>query len=373
MISGVPPRFPLLPPLPSRNPAFIEEPGAVRLDEALGAWVVSRYDDVAAALRDTALIIPGTQASNDASHVANAGARAEAHVAVRHASSVALSHDRIDAWSAEMRSSAERMLGALRASTREAQPIDLAAAFVRPWSHALAMSVSGISVDTTTERELIALAREIFLAAACTTDADAPSAAIAATAALARRLSSADPVIGVQSFVALTHTLACALASAWDVLLRHDDVMDRLRTTPSMIPAATDELLRLASPSRAVFRRAAVETTVGEQHIPAGARVILMLASANRDPLRFPQPDRFDVDRNAIGHLGFGRGTHHCAGAQLIRSAVTIATTTLLNTVQGMIPAGDVAMIGGFAIAGVDALPVTLTFTNLEPHACSKL
>lgn len=369
MISGVTPRFPLVPPLPSRNPALIEEPGAVRLDEALGAWVVSRYDDVAAALRDTALIIPGTQASNDSSRVANAFARTEAHRAVRHASSVALSHDRIDAWSAEMRSSAERMLGALRASTREAQPIDLAAAFVRPWSHALAMSVNGISTDPTNEDDLIALAREIFLAAACTTDADAPSTAAGATTALARRLSSADSVIGVQSFVALTHTLPCALASAWDVLLRHDDVMDRLRTTPSMISAATDELLRLASPSRAVFRRAAVETTVCEQHIPTGARVILMLASANRDPLHFPQPDRFDVNRNSTGHLGFGRGTHHCAGAQLILSAVTIATSALLNTVDAMIPAGDVTMLGGFAIAGVDALPVTLTFTNLEPHA----
>ena len=365
MLSDVSSRFLPLPPPLSRDAEFVSEPSAVRFDETLNAWVVSRYDDVAAALRDTALIMPGAPQSSDVGRAANAAA----HMAVRHASSASLSHDRLDVWSSEMRQSAERMLGELRASMRDAQPIDLVAAFVRPWSQALAMSVNAVSTDSSDENELITRAREVFLAAACTTDPDAPSTALAATTALAHRLSNADPVIGVQSFVALTHTLPCALASAWHVLLRHGDVMARLCATPSLIPTATDELLRLASPSRAVFRRASAETIIDGRQIPTGARVVLMLASANRDPRRFPQPDRFDVDRDAIGHFGFGRGTHHCAGAQLIRSAVTVATSTLINTVDAMVPAGEVTMIGGFAIGGVDALPVILRFTNHELHA----
>lgn len=92
---------------------------------------------------------------------------------------------------------------------------------------------------------------------------------------------------------------------------------DLVRNDPALIPRAIDEALRLESPVRA-FTRVAVENyEVGGIMIPAGDRVLIMYAAANRDERRFPDPDRFDVTRDAKDHLGFGHGVHRCAGSYL--------------------------------------------------------
>jgi cytochrome P450 len=98
---------------------------------------------------------------------------------------------------------------------------------------------------------------------------------------------------------------------------RHPDQWDRVRNEPALIPRAIHEALRLESPVRAFSRLAVEEYLVDGTAIPAGDRVLIMYAAANRDERRYPDPDRFDVTRDAKDHLGFGHGVHRCAGSYL--------------------------------------------------------
>jgi cytochrome P450 len=130
-----------------------------------------------------------------------------------------------------------------------------------------------------------------------------------------------------------------------------------LRAERSFMPSAVDELLRFAGPSRAVFRRAIADVRIGNLRIAKGDRVVLLLSAANRDASRFANPDCLDLKRDSSGHLSFGRGTHFCAGASLVRLALTVATTTLLDAFSVITPIGDATWLDGFAIRGLSSLP----------------
>jgi cytochrome P450 len=97
----------------------------------------------------------------------------------------------------------------------------------------------------------------------------------------------------------------------------HPAQWDLVRNDPTLIPRAIDEALRLESPVRAFTRMAVEDYDVGGTVIPAGDRVLIMYGAANRDERRYPNPDAFDVTRDAKDHLGFGHGVHRCAGSYL--------------------------------------------------------
>lgn len=315
---------------------------APRLDAALGAWVLTRHADVAAALRDARLVAGGGQGTSDA------------HAAVRRAAARALSAERLTALRVAMDASARALLAELPAG----EPVELVGAFVAPWSLEVAAAAVGVSVDDA--RPLAALARDVFLAAAHATDAAFPPHAQTAVVELARRLAGAGDWADVQSFVALSQTLPAFLAGAWRELLRDPAAAALLRARPASMPRAVEELLRLAGPSRAVFRVARADLTLGGATIAAGDRVALMLAAANRDPARFPDPDRLDPGRRAAAHLAFGRGAHVCPGAPLIRLAAAVATEALLGAWGAVEPAGEPEWLGGVAIRAPATLPVVL-------------
>jgi len=109
-----------------------------------------------------------------------------------------------------------------------------------------------------------------------------------------------------------------------------------------------------------VFRRAVTATRIGDIDIASGERVILMLASANRDPLVFDDPDRLDLSRDASRHLALGRGLHSCVGASIIRLATSVATDALLGAVRGAATVDGVEWLDGFAIRAPSSLFVTL-------------
>jgi cytochrome P450 len=106
------------------------------------------------------------------------------------------------------------------------------------------------------------------------------------------------------------------IASGTLALLAHPEEMARLRQDPSLLPAAAEELLRFTSPvNHANDRFTTEDVPIGDAVIPAGEWVIPAIASADRDPARFPDPDRLDLGRDTSGHLAFGHGVHHCLGA----------------------------------------------------------
>ncbi|MFF4445453.1 cytochrome P450 [Streptomyces sp. NPDC001502] len=118
-------------------------------------------------------------------------------------------------------------------------------------------------------------------------------------------------------------------------LLRHPDVLQRLREDPQLSVPIVEELLRYEPPVQLLPRRSTLDDIeVAGVNIPKGATVSLILASGNRDPKRFEHPDRFDPDRGDIQHLGLGSGIHSCFGAPLARMEAQLALGELARRLE---------------------------------------
>ncbi|MGQ5635708.1 MULTISPECIES: cytochrome P450 [unclassified Streptomyces] len=113
-------------------------------------------------------------------------------------------------------------------------------------------------------------------------------------------------------------------------LLRHPEQLDRLRRDPGLLPRSVEELLRYEPPVHMRERIPHADIDVAGTRIPQHASVILVLASGNRDPIRFHEPDRFDPTRPDNQHLGFGSGIHLCYGGPLARVEAYAALSALL-------------------------------------------
>ncbi|MGW1158629.1 cytochrome P450 [Streptomyces sp. NPDC002513] len=113
-------------------------------------------------------------------------------------------------------------------------------------------------------------------------------------------------------------------------LLRHPDQLDRLRRDPDLLPSAVEELLRYEPPVHMRERTPLADVDIAGTTLPAGSSVVLALASGNRDPRRFHDPDRFDPARPDNQHLGFGSGIHLCFGAPLARIEAQTALGALI-------------------------------------------
>jgi cytochrome P450 len=114
-------------------------------------------------------------------------------------------------------------------------------------------------------------------------------------------------------------------------LLRHPEEMNQLRNDLSLIPSAVEELLRYESPSQHTARITPEDTTIGGKQIRKREAVIAVMAAANRDPERFPDPDRLDLARKDNRHVAFGWGPHFCFGAPLARIEGQVAFATMLR------------------------------------------
>jgi cytochrome P450 len=147
-------------------------------------------------------------------------------------------------------------------------------------------------------------------------------------------------------------------------LLQHPDQLAKLRAEPALITSTVEELLRYANPvSTTTDRYAREELTIAETVIPRGALVMLVLASANRDERQFANPDMLDITRAPNKHLAFGWGAHYCIGAPLARLEGQIAITTLLRRCPDLRLAAAPATLRwrpGLEMNGLQALPVGL-------------
>ncbi|MFG3282191.1 cytochrome P450 [Streptomyces sp. NPDC048111] len=146
-------------------------------------------------------------------------------------------------------------------------------------------------------------------------------------------------------------------------LLTHPDQLAALRADfDGLIDGAVEEMLRYEGPvETATYRFAREEVVIGDARIPAGAPVLVSLASAGRDASRHTDPDRFDIRRAPQSHLAFGHGIHFCLGAPLARMEGRIAVRTLLERAPDLqLDAGEGALewLPGLLIRGVRHLPV---------------
>lgn len=119
-------------------------------------------------------------------------------------------------------------------------------------------------------------------------------------------------------------------------LLRHPDQMKMLCDDLSLIPSAVEEMLRFESPSQHTARLAPCDRELGGKQIKARQAVIAIMAAANRDPERFPDPDRFDIKRQDNRHLAFGYAAHFCFGAPLARAEGQIAFELMLRRLRNI-------------------------------------
>jgi len=147
------------------------------------------------------------------------------------------------------------------------------------------------------------------------------------------RLTDTELVTLVWHLVLAGQTPANLIANAVAELWTRPDVLARLRADPALLPGAVDELMRWCGPQLLTVPRYAVsDVDLYGTVVRAGEPVTVAIAAANRDPAAFPDPDRFDITRNAATHLGFGHGPHFCLGAAHARVQTEVALSSLLRT-----------------------------------------
>jgi len=142
-------------------------------------------------------------------------------------------------------------------------------------------------------------------------------------------------------------------------LLQNPDQLEQLRRDPSKIPAAVEELLRYVSPVHMLARRTLQEVTMRGVTIPPDSSIYLLVGAANRDPEKFPDPERVDINRPAVRSLGFGYGIHFCLGAALARLEGQIAFETIIRRLPDLRIVGDTPVFRpNYFLRGLTALPV---------------
>ncbi|WUT00172.1 cytochrome P450 [Streptomyces sp. NBC_00708] len=175
---------------------------------------------------------------------------------------------------------------------------------------------------------------------------------------------SPDELVGMAFLllVAGHETTVNLISNGVRALLAHPGQLAALRADPGLLDGAIEEMLRYDGPvETATIRFARERVEIGSRTVEPGEAVLVSLAGSDRDPARFPEPDRFDIRRDTRGHLAFGHGIHFCMGAPLARMEGRIAVRTLLERCPGLEADPEGApfdWLPGTLIRGVRRLPV---------------
>ncbi|MBF6349512.1 MULTISPECIES: cytochrome P450 [Nocardia] len=175
---------------------------------------------------------------------------------------------------------------------------------------------------------------------------------------------SVEELTGISFLLLLAghETTANMLGLGTFALLEHPDQLAELRADPDLVPGAVEELLRYLAVADIFYRYATEDLELGGETIPAGSTVVVSLLAANRDPLRFDDPDTLDIHRTARGLVSFGHGVHQCLGQQLARVEMRAGFAALIRRFPALalaVPAGEVKLRTDMNIYGVHELPVT--------------
>lgn len=176
------------------------------------------------------------------------------------------------------------------------------------------------------------------------------------------RLSDADLLnFSFLLLVAGNETTRNLIALGTLALIEHPDQFALLRSNPSLLPSAVEEMLRYTSPVTHMARRATEDIEIRGQQIKAGDTVVMLYGAANRDEEVFgPTCEEFDIARNPNPHIAFGAGEHACLGAQLARLEARVMFEVLLGAYPTIELTGDVSRLRATMVPGVKRMPVRL-------------
>ncbi len=150
------------------------------------------------------------------------------------------------------------------------------------------------------------------------------------------------------------------IANAIVCLTDHPETIERLKREPTLMPTAIEEVLRYLPPVWFLFRQTLTDVELSGQRIPANQVILAWTASANRDPSQFPDPDRFDIQREPNRHLAFGHGIHFCVGAPLARLEARIALPMMLKQLKDLQRVEDFPiMVHAGIVFVIRKLPIT--------------
>lgn len=389
--------FPFAPPAELHmEPAFAqlrkEEPiSRVRLPYGGEAWLVTRYQDIKTVLGDPRFSRAATQhaqAPRIQPDPAGEGVLMSLdppdHTRLRKTVAGVFTKRRVEELRPATQMIAEELLEAMEAS---GAPADLVASYALPLPVTVICDLLGVPGD---DRDQLRGWSDALLSTTACTPAESAAAAQAMAdyfAALVsqRRRQPTDDLLGAlvqtwdreegllrdEELVLLTRdlliagheTTASQIANCTYLLLQRPHDRDRLRTDPSAMASAVEELLRFIPLGSGSFRaRVATEPVeLCGVRIQPGETVFAPTVAANWDPDVFADPGRLDIDRSPNPHVAFGHGVHHCLGAQLARLELQVALGVLLRRLPRLRLAVDEAEIvwkTGMQVRGPKTLPV---------------
>ncbi len=385
---------------PARHAAFSElaARGPVQrvvLFTGVPAWVVTGYAEARELLAHPAVVktVGGPHMDvmpadlNAAMNTHLLSTNPPDHTRLRRLVTAAFTVRRVEALAPRVQEIADDLLDAMAAAGEGGRPVDLVdgfgfplpitvitellgippgdrAAFRRWSSIAVNGAVHPPDVYVDAARNIVGYVQELITAKRADPGDDLLSALIAVHED-GDRLSRDELTSMVFLLLVAGHeTTVNLVVSGTYALLRHPDQLALLRAEPERLPAAVEELLRYDGPLQVTVPSvAAAPIEVGGVTIPAGEVVLPALLAANRDPARFPEPDRLDITRPSNSHIAFGHGLHHCLGAPLARLEGRIALGALLARFPGLRladPATEPARNPGLILNGLVGLPVVL-------------
>jgi cytochrome P450 len=183
------------------------------------------------------------------------------------------------------------------------------------------------------------------------------------------RLSDEEVVANaIMMMVGGQETTTSLIGNGTLILLRQPDLLDEVRSHPALLPSAIEEFLRYESPIQHTARMAAEDLELGGKQIRKRQAVIAVLGAANRDPERFPDPDRVDLCRPDNRHLAFGWAAHFCFGAPLARLEAQVAFEMMLRRLPHLRLATDTLLWQeNLAYRGLKTLPVSFGDPQVVP------
>ncbi len=368
----------------------------VHWDPFLHAWVVTRYPDVVRVLKEFSAARTPTPEQLTAMGLSKLNPIAQvmvkqmlfldppAHTRIRGLASAAFTPQRVEVLRSHIRDIVRSLLQAVQVQGRMDVIADLAAPLpcivtaemlgvpvehhrqLKAWSQDFAEMLGNFQHNPDHVPRILKTTEDMtaYFRSAMHSDKLRPEGLVASlrdAEIQGDRLTEEEVIANcIVTMVGGQETTTNLIGNGVLALLRNPDQLEKLRGNLALIPSAVEELLRYESPSQHTGRLAPEDTEMGGKQIRKRQAVMAVMAAANRDPERFPDPDRLDITRTDNRHVAFGWGAHFCFGAPLARIEGQIAFEELLRWFpHWALEPGPLVWRTNLGLRGLTALPIT--------------